>query len=76
MAMFLNQGVKQKMFSMYDMSYVDRTLLTQHTTPISLMKQTMHILIMLHSNHCQFILTISPTSIHQTLTHALPFIIS
>ena len=63
----------RKLFSMYDVSYVDRTLLTWHTTPISLMKQNMHILIMLHSNHCKFILTTLSTTTHQnTTTHALP----
>ena len=64
---------KQKMFSMDDVSYSDRTLLTWHTTPISLMKQNMHILIMLIRNHCQFILTILLTITQQnTRTHALP----
>ena len=61
------------MFSLYDVPYVDRTLLTHHTTPISLMKQNMHILIMLYSNHYWFILTILLTITHQnTKTHALP----
>ena len=75
MAMFLTMVQKQKMFSMYDMSYIDRTLLTQHTTAISLMKQNMHILIMLLSNHGPLILTILPTTTQQnTRTHALPLL--
>ena len=48
---------KQNMFSMYDVPYIDRFQWTWHTTLISLMKQNMHIL-MFHSNHCWFILTI------------------
>ena len=60
------------MFSMFDVSYVDRTLLTRHTGPISLMKRNMHILIMFHSNHYQLILTSLPTTTHQnTKTHVL-----
>ena len=65
----------QKMFSKDDVSYVDRILLMQHKTPISLIEQNMHILIMSNSNHCQYILTILPTTIQQnTKAHALPFI--
>ena len=56
-------------------SSIDRTLLTWHATPISLIKQNMHILIMFNSNHCWFILTILPTTIQQnTKLHALPLI--
>ena len=66
---------KQKMFSKEDMSYVDRTLLTWHTTPISSVNQNMHMLIMFNSNHCQFILTLLLTTIQQnTKTHALPLL--
>ena len=53
---------KQEMFSKDVMSFVDRTSLTQHTTPISLIKQHMLILIMFHCNHCWFILTILPNN--------------
>ena len=56
---------KQKMFSKDDVSYIDRTLLTWYTTPISLITQNMQILIMLSSNHCQFIITILLTTIQQ-----------
>ena len=55
---------KQKMFSKDDVSYTERTLLTQHTTTISLIKQNMH-LIMSNNNHCWFILTILLTTIQQ-----------
>ena len=60
---------KQEMFSKDVMSYVDRTFLTQHTTPISLIKQSMHILIMFHSNHCWFILRTLPAVIQKTLNY-------
>ena len=46
---------KQKIFSKDEVSYVDRTLPTQHTTPISLIKQNIHILIMFNSNYHWFI---------------------
>ena len=56
---------KQEMSSEGDVSYIDKTFLTWHTTPISLIKQYMHRLIMFHSNHCQFFLTTLPTTIQQ-----------
>ena len=63
------------MFSKDDMSYIDRTLLTLHTTPINLIKQNIHIFIICNNNHCQFILKILPTTIQQnTKTHVLPLI--
>ena len=56
---------KQEMSSKDDVSYIDKTFLTQHTTPISLIKQNMHILILFHINHCWIILTTLPTMIQQ-----------
>ena len=71
----LNHGAKTEMFSKDNMSYVDRTFLTWHTIPISLIKQSMYILKMSNSNYCQSILTILLTTIQQnTKAHALPLI--
>ena len=63
--MFLNYGAKTGNVFKDVMSYVDRNFLTQYTTPISLIKQNMHILIMFHGNHCWFILTTLPTIIQK-----------
>ena len=59
----------QKMFSPYDMSSIDRTLLTQQTTLISLIKQNIYTLIMLHCNCYHFVLTIPLANTHKSLKH-------
>ena len=40
MAIFINQDAQTENVSMYDTSHIDRTLLTWHTTSISVMKKT------------------------------------
>ena len=72
--MFLNYGPKQKLFSKDVMSSVGRTLLTQHITPISSIKQSMHIIILFHCNCFDYFNNLPNNYTKNTKSHELPLV--
>ena len=63
------------MFSKDAMSSIERTLLTEHTTPISSIKQNMHIIILLHPQSLLVHFDNFPNNYTKnTKSHALPLV--